>query len=127
MRTLKMYKLVSKDNEEELVEINQCRMPSRALPAWQDKYGDFPVEIASTEAGFTASISDDTIHERELDGEAVKQICAEMRTLIDTTDVPEALPTYADRHTHLLGAPITLESLVYLSESPEHVRQFLAK
>jgi hypothetical protein len=125
MKQLKMYKLVSKNGEDELAEINECRLPSRIIPDWQEKYGDFNIIITLIDGKLNAALQIETVGERKIAVDDVAQICADAVQLIEESELPEALPTYADRLTNLLGAPIKLETLVYLSESPENVRNFL--
>jgi len=125
MSSLNMYKLVTKEEEDELVEITECKIPSHVLPQWQEKYDGFYIEITLTADGLKASLPDGAIAERGIEPEDAVRICADLQQLIEASEMPEALPTIADRYTKLLGATIKLESLVYLSQSPENVRSFL--
>lgn len=125
MKQLNIYKLVSKEDEDELVQITECKISSVVLPDWEEQYDDFDIVITSTDAGLTASITSETIEEYEIKQDDVAPICAELLQVIESIEEPEALPTYADRFTRLLGAEVKLESLAYLSKSPENVKEFL--
>jgi hypothetical protein len=125
MNPLKMYKLVSGDEEDQLVEITACRLPSYVLPQWQERYDGFYIELVLAPEGLTAALSDATVAEREIDPDDVATICADALELIANSETPEALPTIADRYTRLLGATVKLESLVYLSLNPENVKGYL--